>query len=145
MVINPTWETMASNVISQPTNAITKLSTIVKTHKYRGLRKGHHFILMAMEVHDTPKHDIYYFIKEYVCLFHDRWLQSYLSMFFCIQFFKQCVSIVLQRVSTFVIERNIALVGDVYSRPPIIIRSHDLHASNTRRVVGEIIPCHEKD
>jgi hypothetical protein len=30
------------------------------------------------------------------------------------------------------------LVGDVCSRPPIIIRSHDLHASDIKRTMGEI-------
>jgi hypothetical protein len=38
----------------------------------------------------------------------------------------------------FTIERKIVLAGDAYSRPPIIIRSHDLHVSNIRKVVGEI-------
>jgi len=30
------------------------------------------------------------------------------------------------------------LVRDVYSRPPITIKSHDLHVGNIRKVVGEI-------
>ncbi len=29
-------------------------------------------------------------------------------------------------------------MGDVCSRPPITIRSHDLHACDIRRAVGEI-------
>jgi hypothetical protein len=37
------------------------------------------------------------------------------------------------------------LASDVYSRPPIIIRSHDLHVSDIRGVVGEIASYHEKD
>jgi len=37
------------------------------------------------------------------------------------------------------------LVGDVYSRPPIIIRSHNLHVGNIRGVVGEITSYHERD
>jgi hypothetical protein len=30
------------------------------------------------------------------------------------------------------------LARDVYSRPPITIKSHDLHVGNIRKVVGEI-------
>ncbi len=37
------------------------------------------------------------------------------------------------------------LAGDVCSKPPIIIKSHDLHASDIRRAMGEIIFYHEKD
>jgi hypothetical protein len=50
VVIDLTREMMVSNVISQSTHAIAKLSAIVKIHKY----KGHHFIPMAMEVHNAP-------------------------------------------------------------------------------------------
>jgi hypothetical protein len=46
-------ETVASNVISWPTSAITELSAIAKICKYKGLKEGHHFIPMAMEVHGT--------------------------------------------------------------------------------------------
>jgi hypothetical protein len=49
---------------------------------------------------------------------------------FCIRFFKQCVSIAFQRALAFAIERKIALASDVCSRPPITIRSHDLHAGD---------------
>jgi len=34
------------------------------------------------------------------------------------------------------------LVGDVCSRPPIIIRFHDLHVSDIKGVVGEITSYH---
>jgi hypothetical protein len=37
------------------------------------------------------------------------------------------------------------LASDVFPRPRITIRSHDLHASNIRRVVGEITSYHERD
>jgi hypothetical protein len=37
------------------------------------------------------------------------------------------------------------LASDVCSRPHITIRSHNLHASDIRRVVGEIISYHERD
>ncbi len=42
-------------------------------------------------------------------------------------------------------ERKIALAGDACSKPPIIIRFHDLHVGNIRRVMGEIVSYHEKD
>jgi hypothetical protein len=37
------------------------------------------------------------------------------------------------------------MVGDVCSKPPIIIKSHDLHAGNIKKIVGEIVSYHEKD
>jgi hypothetical protein len=54
VVTNPTWETVALNVISQLTSAVTELSTIVKIHDYKGLHEGHHFIPMAMKMHNAP-------------------------------------------------------------------------------------------
>ncbi len=36
------------------------------------------------------------------------------------------------------------MASDVYSRPPIIIRSHDLHACNIKGAVGEIASYHKK-
>jgi len=139
VVIDLTRETMASSVISRSTHAIAKLNAIVKTHKY----KRHHFIPMAMEVHNTPWWDMDRFIRECARLFHDKWLRSHLSLSFCIQFFKWCVNIALQLA--FAIHRKIALAGDVCSRPSIIIKSHDLHVGNIRKAMGEIVSYHEKD
>jgi hypothetical protein len=116
---------LALSVISRPTGATTKLKAITKIHKYKGLHEDHHFILMAMEVHGAPKHDMDCFIKECACLFHNRQLGDHLSLSFCIQFFRQRVSIALQCALAFGIERKIALVGDA-CRPPITIRSHYL-------------------
>jgi hypothetical protein len=64
---------------------------------------------------------------------------------FCIQFFKQGANIAFQCVLTSPIERKIVLASDVCSRPPIIIRFHDLHAGDIRGVVGEITSYHKKD
>jgi hypothetical protein len=61
---------VASNVISQLVSVTMKLSAIVKIHKYRGLHEGHHFILMTMEMHGTPGHDMDRFIMDYAHLFH---------------------------------------------------------------------------
>jgi hypothetical protein len=91
---------------------------------------------MAMEVHDTLGHDIDHFIKECAHLFHNRLSRGHLSLSFCIQFFKQHVSIVLQHALASTIENKIALACNVCSRPPIIIRSHDLHIDDIRGVVG---------
>jgi len=145
MVIDLTQETMASNVINQPTCAAIKFNTIVKICKYRELYTGHYFISMAMEVHGAHRCDMNCFIKECVRLFHDRWSRGHISLFFYIQFFKQCVNITLQHVLTFVIERKVALAGDACFRPPIIIRFHNLHESNIRGAIGEIISYHERD
>jgi hypothetical protein len=70
--INLTLETMVSSVIIQSASAIAKFSAIAKIRKYRGLHEGHHFILMAMEVHNALRHDMDHFIRECAHLFHDR-------------------------------------------------------------------------
>jgi hypothetical protein len=75
---------MTSSVINQLACVAMKLSTIAKICEYKGLREGHHFISMAMEVHDTPRHDMDRLIKECACLFHDRQLGGHLSFSFCI-------------------------------------------------------------
>jgi hypothetical protein len=64
-----------------------KFGTIVKIHKYIGFHDGHHFILMGMEVHNAPEHDMDRFIMECAHLFHNRELGDHLSLCFCIQFF----------------------------------------------------------
>jgi hypothetical protein len=87
MIIDITRKMVALSVISQLVGLVIELSAIVNIHKYRGLHEGHHFILMAMEVHDAPERDMDRFIKECVCLFHDR------QSGFCMQFFNQHVNI----------------------------------------------------
>ncbi len=144
MKTNLMWKTMALNVISQPIGATVKLSTIIKIRKYRGLHERHHFIRMVIEVHDTSKHDMDHFRKECVFLFHNRWSRDHLFLSFCIQFFKQRVSLTFQCALTSTIKRKIALAKDVYSRPPITFKSHDLHTSDIRGVVSEIISYHKK-
>jgi len=37
------------------------------------------------------------------------------------------------------------LVSDACFRPPIIIRSHDLHVGDIRRTMGDVVSYHEKD
>jgi len=102
VVVDPTWETMVMNVINWA-SATVELSAIIKIHKYKRLPENHHFIPMAIEVHDTFKHDMNSFIKECVYLFHNRWLGGHLSFSFCIQFFMQHVSITFQHVLASVI------------------------------------------
>jgi hypothetical protein len=58
MVIDLMWETVASSVINRPIGAIANLNAIVKICKYRGFQEAHHFILMTMEVHCAPMHDM---------------------------------------------------------------------------------------
>jgi hypothetical protein len=117
-------ETVATNVINPPRGATMEFNSIAKTGKYKRLHEGHHFIMMVMEVHDTPKRDMDHFIKECVFLFHDRRLRYHLSLSFYIQFFKQRVSITLQCSLTSIIERKIVLVGDVSFRPLITFSLH---------------------
>ncbi len=133
------------SVISQLVGVVVKCSTVVKIHKYKGIHDQLHFIPMAMEVHGTLEHDLDRFIKECAHLFHNRQSRGHLFCSFCIQFFKQCVSIVFQHVLTFVIDRKITLAGDAYSRPLIIIQFHDLHLGDIRGAMGEIVSYHEKD
>jgi hypothetical protein len=40
---------------------------------------------------------------------------------------------------------NIALVRDAYFRPPITIKSHDLHLGDIGGAMGEIPSCHKRD
>jgi hypothetical protein len=80
----------------------------------------------------------------------------FLYDYFCVQMgillntldnlmFKRCVSIALQHVLASIIERKIMLVGVACPKPPITIKSHNLHASNIRRAVGEIASYHKRD
>jgi hypothetical protein len=86
--MEPTWEMVAMSVISQLTSVVVQLSAIVKIHKYKEIHEGHHFISMAMEVHDAPKRDMDHFVGECVHLFHNKQSINHLSLSFCIQFFK---------------------------------------------------------
>jgi hypothetical protein len=54
VVIDLMLEMVVSSVITWPASAIVELNTITKIHKYKELHEGHHFIPMAMEVHDAP-------------------------------------------------------------------------------------------
>jgi hypothetical protein len=74
------------NVISRPTNVLAKLNVIAKIRKYRGLHEGHHFIPLAMEVHNTLGRDMDCFIKECARLFHDRQLKGHYPCFFAFNF-----------------------------------------------------------
>jgi hypothetical protein len=138
MVIDPTWEMVALNVINWPTCATMKLNTIVKIRKYRRLHENHHLNPMAMEVHGAYGCNMDCFIKECAHLFHDRQSKWLFIFVFCIQFFRHHVNIFFQHALAFTIERKITLASNVYSKPLIIIRCHDLHASDIRGAVGEI-------
>jgi hypothetical protein len=82
MVTNPMRETVVLSVTTQPIDAIAKLSAIAKIRKYRRLQEGHHFIPMAMEVHDTLGCDMDCFIKVCVRIFHNRQSKGHLSLSF---------------------------------------------------------------
>jgi len=96
-------------------------------------------------MYDTFGRDMDRFIKECACLFHDKQSKNHLSLSFCIQFFKQHVNIVFQNALTFIIKRKILLMVDACYRPPITIKSHDLHVNDIKRAVGEITSYHERD
>jgi len=81
VVIDSTRKIVALGVISQSTNIVAKLNAIAKIHKYRRFHEGHHFILMAMEVHGKLGCDMGCFIRECVRLFKDRQLGGHLFYF----------------------------------------------------------------
>jgi hypothetical protein len=114
VVMDLIWEMVVTSSISRLSNVVAKLNTIVKTCKYRKIHEGHHFIPMAMEVHGPLGHVMDCFIMESIRFFHDRQLKGHLSLFFFIQFFKQCVNIVLYHVLAFAIKRKITLVRNVF-------------------------------
>jgi hypothetical protein len=100
---------------------------------------------MAIKVHGTLGRDMDCFIKECTCLFHDKQSKVIYPCLFCIQFFKQRVSIILQHALASIIERKIVLVGDACSRPPITIKSNNFHVGDIRGAVGEIASYHKRD
>jgi hypothetical protein len=94
VVIDSIKTIMAMSVISRLVSVAIELNIIVKIDKYRKFHEANHFITMAMELHNTPEHDMDYFIKKCARLFHDKQSRGHLSLSFCIQFFKQHVNIV---------------------------------------------------
>jgi hypothetical protein len=98
-----------------------------------------------MEVHGALERNMDCFIKECAHLFHNKQFRGHLSLSFCIQFFKQHVCIAFQHALALAIESKIALARTTCSRPPIIFKSHNLYASDIRKVVGEIASYHERD
>jgi hypothetical protein len=98
-----------------------------------------------MEVHSTPERDMDHFIKECARFFHDKQSRGHLSLSFCIQFFKQHVILFFQCVLAFVIERNIVLVDNVSSKPPITIKFHNLHVGDIIGAMGEIVSYNKRD
>ncbi len=88
VITNLKWEIVVSSVISRLAGVTVEHNDIVKIRKYRESYEGHHFILMAMEVHDAPKRDKDHFIRECARLFHNRQSRGHLSLSFCIQFFR---------------------------------------------------------
>ncbi len=116
VVIDPMWEMVAFSVISQPVGVVAELSAIAKIHKYKGFMKG--TILFQWPWRCTthggaqaPKHDMFCFIRECACLFHNRQSRGHLSLFFCIQFFRQHVKIAFQCTLTSIIEKEDCVGG----------------------------------
>jgi hypothetical protein len=85
VIIDSIKEIGALSVINWPTCVVVKLNTIVNIYKYRRLHEGHHFIPMALEVHDTLEGDMYRFIRECAFFSHNILLGGHLSLSFCIQ------------------------------------------------------------
>ncbi len=81
VVIDLTWEIVVTNVINQPLGAVVKISAIVKIRKYRRFNEGHHFIPMAMEVHNASGHDMTCFIRKYIHFSRQMIWRSFILIF----------------------------------------------------------------
>jgi hypothetical protein len=57
---------------------------LLRSASIEGFMRGTIFILMVMEVHGAPGHDMDHFIRECVRLFYDRQSKDHLSLTFCI-------------------------------------------------------------
>jgi hypothetical protein len=136
---------VATNVISQLASAFAKLNAITKICKYKGVNEGHPFILMAMEVHNTPKCDMDRFIRELFVIFTINNQNLIYLYLFAFNFSSNVLILLFNVLLASTINRKIALAGNVCSRPPITIKSHHLHAGDIKRVVGEITSYHRKD
>ncbi len=79
-------------------------------------------------------------------LFHDRQSEDHLSFFiFAFNFLSDVLVLLFNVLQLLLQNRKIVQVGDVCFRPPIVIRIHDLHASDIRGNMGEIASYHERD
>ncbi len=99
---------------------------------------------MAMEVHIARGCDMDCCIKECAQFSHDKIFKNHLPLSFCIHFFREHVNITFQYALIFVIKRKIKLMSDACSKPPITIRSHNLHVGDIRRLVGDIASYHHE-
>ncbi len=55
VVMNLTRKMVVMSVISWSTSVVLELNAIIKICKYKRIHEGHHFILMAIKVHDAPQ------------------------------------------------------------------------------------------
>ncbi len=79
-------EIVALNVIHRSICAIVELGAIIKIRKYKWFHEGHHFILMAMEVHGALGRNMDHFIVERAHFSHDKHSGVHLSFFFAFNF-----------------------------------------------------------
>jgi hypothetical protein len=86
MVIDLTWDIMALSVNTKLLGVVAELSAIAKVYKYRGLHEERHFIPMAMEVHNTPMHDMDCFIMKCAHLSTTNDLEVIYPYFFAFNF-----------------------------------------------------------
>jgi hypothetical protein len=77
----------------------------------------------------------------------ENWKVIYFFIFYFLHsiFLSNVLILFFQHALTFAVERKIALVEDACSRPLIIIKFYDLHASGIRGAVGEIAFYHKRD
>jgi hypothetical protein len=141
VVIDLTWKMVVTSVINQPTCVVPKLNTIAKIRKYKRLHVRHHFFQWPWR---SPTHLglIWIVSSKSVLVFS---MINDVSLFFCIQFFRLHNNIAFQCALTFAIERLIVLAGYACSRPPIIIKFHNLHVGDIKGFKGEVTSYHEKD
>jgi hypothetical protein len=112
---------MSLNAISSLIGATFKLSAITMIYKYRGFMRG-----------------ITLFRWPWRCTTHSNVIWIFSSGKILVFSMIDNREIIYPCIFTF------NFLGDTCSRPPITIKSHDLHASDIKEVVGEITSYHKK-
>ncbi len=140
-ITNLTWEMVATNVISRPTSAITKFNAIVKFASIESFMRG--IILFQWPWRCTVHLTVIWIVSSenvFVCSMINNHKLIYPCLF-AFSFSNNALQHALSSNTT----RKIALARNTCSKPPIFIKSCNLHVGNIRGAVGEIASYHKKD
>ncbi len=145
VVIDLMWKMVATNVINWLIGVIAKFNAIVKICKYRKFHERHHFIPMAMEMHDTPECDKDHFIKECVHLSHDRWSRSHLSFFFAFSFSSRMLVLFFNMIWPLLYKERLLWWEMFFLDLLLLLNLMILLVGDIRGAVDEMVPYHKKD